>query len=242
MRTDDRKRQVLLGVAGAAVLALVIALGWPVAASAHGGFGHLGGGAGDEALATALGITTAELTEARQKAAAAALDQAVEDGRLSQEQADQLESRPGFGLRFAGRSADMEALLAKELGITTEALRAARDKAVEAQLSEAVAAGRITQEQADALRARQALRSYLEQQGVQERMRAVYEQAVKDAVAAGVITQEQADEILSAPWLGRHGFGGFRGGFGGRFGGRFDARPFGPGGQTTPVQPSSTNL
>jgi hypothetical protein len=57
---------------------------------------------------------------------------------------------------------DMDGYLADALGITLEELQAAQAAAREAALADAVADGRISQEQADLMIARQALRDYVD--------------------------------------------------------------------------------
>jgi polyhydroxyalkanoate synthesis regulator phasin len=143
-------------------------------------------------LASRLGITSDELTSAVKDTQIEMLDQAVADGRLSQEQADAMQERiqsaegitgfsfgPGFG-RGGPRGMGMAGCvsldtLADTLGLTTAEVRAqlqagvtlseiitAQGQTVEAvvhalvaeaqaHLNEAVAAGRITQEQADSM-------------------------------------------------------------------------------------------
>lgn len=132
----------------------------------HGGaFGH-----NEEALAAALGITVETLDAAQQEAYAAALQQAVAQGLITQEEADALLSGEGgrgfrrHGLR--GAEIDFNALLADALGITVEALDAAREEAQASALAAAVADGQITQEQADLIQARQALRDYIDQEAI----------------------------------------------------------------------------
>ena len=195
-------------------------------------------------LAEALDITTAELQTAQQEAFDAALAQAVEKGLITQAQADILKQRGarGFGPMghfgwFGSDAIDMEALLADALGISVEKLQAAEQTAKDAALAQAVEDGRITQEQADQMKAHQALQDYLNKQGLQDKIRSLYEQAVKDAVQAGVITQEQADQILSnaVGGFGMRGFGD--GGFPG-MGGR-GGRGFGGQG-VAPQTPSNT--
>lgn len=130
---------------------------------------------------------------------------------------------PGFGL---GRFADQEAL-AEALGITTDELQtaqeAARAKALEQALEEAVANDDLTQKQADALREGSANRRYdwgfipgrlgvleavdyqvllAEELGITTgELAAAIETAqaaaVAQAVADGNLTQEQADWILA---------------------------------------------
>jgi hypothetical protein len=129
----------------------------PSGPRAHGfGWGGLRGGFGQsEYLADALGITTDELSAATQQARAAALQQAVEEGLITQEQADRMAARiagRGFHLHgFRGGSIDGQALLADALNISVEQLEAAMETARDTALAAAVAEGRITQEQADQL-------------------------------------------------------------------------------------------
>lgn len=179
----------------------------------------------EEALAAALGITEDELETAQETAAKAALDQAVADGALTQSQADQLLERfdDGFPMRarggrmglpgFAAVDLDWDSLLADALGISVDDLDAARDQVYADMLAQAVAAGRLTQEQADLAQARHDLMSYL-----QPKMEAAREQALQDAVADGIITQEQLDALQSGGFGGMGHMGGMMGGPGGHGG------------------------
>lgn len=162
-------------------------------------------------LADALGITTDELNAAQEAARSAALDQAVAEGLLTQEQADAIRNGEGRGLgirppRGQAGTIDMDALLADALGITVDELDAAEQAAREAGLAQAVADGAITQEQADLMTARGALKEFA-QGGEYFSL----EEATQAAVDAGVLTQEQADLILNAPQSERHGGHGSRG-------------------------------
>jgi hypothetical protein len=185
------------------------------------------GGMEDEYLAKALGITVDELTAARQKANEAGLAKAVEQGLITQAQADQFKTN-GAGMPFGGRGGgllkesdiDFEALLADALGISVEKLQAAQLEARNAQIDQAVTDGRLTQEQADLEKGRNAL---VANQDFQASMKSAYEAAVQQAVSAGVITQAQADLILADNnakdfGMGFAGFGGGRGGHGGHGG------------------------
>lgn len=98
---------------------------------------------------------------------------------------------------FGPRSQD-DSPLAEALGITVDELNAARDKVFADRLAQAVADGTITQEEADAILAHRALRSFLD-----ERLQTAYTEGIAAAVEAGIITQEQADEYLNG------GFGPF---------------------------------
>ena len=235
------KKWLAAAGAGLAVIAMT-AVAVPVstvnAASAQHGAGP--GGQNDSYLADALGVTVDELTSAYSAARLAAIDQAVADGLLTQEQADSLNNgtgRPdGRGLGPIGQSKDeQDALVAEQLGITVDALQAARTTANDARLAAAVEAGQITQEQADQMKAQEAFRQYLSQDDVQAQLQSAYSSVVQGAVTAGVITQEQADTILS----NNNGFGHFGDmpGMGGRHGGPRGLS--GPG--TAPTRQQSQN-
>ena len=177
-------------------------------------------------LASALGITEETLTSAYQAATTEALKLAVEKGVITQAQADTISSRgtlQGFGGREASAlkaaGIDYDALLAKALNISVEKLSAARLTAYNAAIDAAVAAGSLTQAQADLEKGEYALRSSAD---FQNTLQSAYENAVKAAVTSGVITQAQADAILaqraSAGFdFGMDAFGG-RGGHGGHGG------------------------
>jgi polyhydroxyalkanoate synthesis regulator phasin len=177
-------------------------------------------------LAEVLGISQEELQAAVTTARNAAIDQAVADGRITQEQADQMKAQEdgrGMGWGRLGKGGDHDAELAEALGITLEELQAAKAEVQNRVLDEAVAAGEITQEEADLMQARQALQEYL-----RDRLQTVYETAVAQAVTDGVIIQAQADQILSEE--GRAFFGPrLGGGRHGRHGGPAGGRNFGLG-------------
>jgi polyhydroxyalkanoate synthesis regulator phasin len=188
-------------------------------------------GYSDDDLATALGITVDELTAARQKAFSTALAQAVEQGLITQAQADELTSNGTafpFGNRWEGWLAqngfDFNALLADALGITVDKLQAAYAQAYNTRIDQAVTDGKLTQEQADLMKGQYALQN---DETFQASMQSAYEAAIQQAVKDGVITQAQADLILKNS--AKPGLGDFRGfdqprGFGN---GNF---PGGPGG------------
>lgn len=228
--TNVKKWMAAAGVGLALMTATVMAL--PAAASEtavvqvqRGGSGH-----SSEYLAQALGVSAAELEEAKQTAYQAAIDQALAAGLITQAQADAIAERAEAAGRLSSRylrgftsgdsAVDVDALLAKALGVTADELDAARTEARTLSLAAAVAAGEITQEQADMKLARRALNAYLEEQGFSSQEQSLYETAVQQAVQAGVITQEQADAILSDADAGS--LKGLRGsgGHGGRHGSR----------------------
>jgi len=219
----------------------------------RGGMGRgFEGGATNEELASALGITVDELTAATQKANEAALTQAVTSGLITQSQADQLKSNGEvFPMGSRGmvwlkqQGVDYDALLAQALGITTDQLQAAYTKAADARIDQAVADGKLTQEQADLMKGQRALSA---NQSFKSAMQTAFEAAVKQAVSGGVITQAQADLILKAASQKADGMGGFmmgepfmggghRGGHGGP--GGFGGEPgFGPDNGSQPANPA----
>jgi hypothetical protein len=187
------------------------------------------GGASDEYLAQALGVSADALEAAKQTAYQAAIDQAVADGLLTQAQADAIAERAAASGRLSSRylreftagdsEIDVDALLADALGVTIDQLDAARTEAQSLALAAAVEAGTITQEQADQQQARQALKTYLDEQGFPTQVQSLYESLVQQAVQAGVLTQAQADTILSdADFSSLGGMRGMDGGRGGRHG------------------------
>jgi len=176
----------------------------------------------DELLAEALGVTVEELQAAQEVVRVAAIEQAVADGVLTQEQADEILSnengRRGGKRGLPGRGDNAE-LLAEELGVTVEALEAAREEVQAARLAEMIEAGVLTQEQADMMEAQRTVRRYLDTDALSEAMQDAYEAAIEQALADEAITQEQADQMLEnmptfTPGQGGRGFpgGGHHGG------------------------------
>jgi hypothetical protein len=208
------------------------------------------GGYTNEDLATALGITVDQLDTAYQSANAAALKQAVEQGLITQAQADEL-SANGSAFPFGGRwdgwlsqnGVDYDALLAEVLGISVDKLQAAYTQAYNARIDQAVVDGNLTQAQADLMKGRRALYA---DKNFQASMQTAFENAVKQAVTDGVITQAQADQILqNQAGMGLGGPRDFGGpsGFGPSDGGRGFGPHNGIGGgpnQTAPAAPTAT--
>jgi hypothetical protein len=199
---------VLVGF-GATVYRTVSAAATPASQPADVQMAQAGRGTGgkvsDTDLAAALNITVDQLTAAREKAEAAALKQAVDQGLITQTQADDLAAGTDT-LPFGGRwesylsqkGIDTNALLADALGIPVDELSAAQTAAQAAAQSartgETSPDGQMTQEQTGLMQAEQALRANESFQGA---MQTAFEAAVKDAVSSGVITQAQADLILA---------------------------------------------
>ncbi len=191
--------------------------------------GRGGYGVTEEGLAAALGVSVDELQTAYQTATDKALEQAVAADLITQTQADRMKERGTgfFGLHLggfmSGSDIDFQALLADALGISTDELQAATATARTTAIADAVAAGDLTQEQADLILGHQALRN---SDVFQTSMTSAYEQAINDALTAGTITQAQADALLADletnGFMGGRGFGmggGMRGGHGGMRGG-----------------------
>lgn len=141
----------------------------------------------DSLLAEALGISVEELQAAREQADAVALQQAVEQGLISQEQADLMAAR-----RQLVNYLDQDVLLAQALGISTEELQAALDEGKPPVV--------LAWEQG------------LDPAALRANLQTAHAEAMQQAVADGVITQEQADQLQNRQKVGPRG--GPRGGFG----------------------------
>ena len=189
----------------------------------------------DQALAKALGITVEELNAAEEAARFALIDQAVADGNLTAEEGEALKA--SGRLRHSSQYGyDKDEFLADALGITIDDLNAAQLAAHQTQIAAAVAAGTITQAEADLLLARKAAQSYLDTDALNAAVLAAYEDALNEAVTAGDITQAQADALLAQLQTQSFdfGFGGHGRGHGG--GGRHG----GPGGFGLDLTPDTT--
>lgn len=151
------------------------------------GRGGFGGSIDHEALlAEALGITVEELQAAQEEAHANAIQQAVDEGLITEEEADLMTSRLELRTYL-----DREALTAEALGITLEELQQAQDE--------------------DKPLAVLIYELDLEPATVRTNMQTAYENGVQQAVSDGVISQDQADQILEGPGFGGRGFGRFGG-------------------------------
>jgi hypothetical protein len=162
----------------------------------RGGFPH---GDSDEyqaELADALGITVEELQAAQQRVREVRIEQMVEDGILTRDQANLMLATDALK-----DYVDRDALMAEVLGISVEEYQAARE------------AGTLHNLLADITPAE-----------LQERMQQAYEATLQQAVEDNIITSEQAD-LIREQMDGRFGFGphmdfgfgghGHHGGFGG---------------------------
>ena len=141
----------------------------------RGSRGHRGNkiGHSPEFLAEALGISVDELEAAKQ-----AVRDANEGARLSKEERTQQ--------------------LADELGISVEELEAAKEAAHDAAIEQAVADGLITQEEADLIAAKQALREYIDRGEIMASVLGVTVEELEAAKEAGIM-----DELVEASGLTR---------------------------------------
>lgn len=170
-------------------------------------------------LAEALGISVEELQAAIEAAWQNGIDQALEQGLLTEAQAEWMkEGRAGRGGRGGwlvpwlreNEALDMESLLAEQLGITIEELQEARESAADAALQDAIDSGKITQEQADLIEARRALRGYIDRGALeaealgmtQEELQAAREQGkyIPELLEEQGLTQEQFQEAMQAAY------------------------------------------
>jgi len=153
-------------------------------------------------LADALGISVDELDAAQVAVAEKAFAQAVEDGSITQEEADRMAERSGdFGRPMPmigghGRGGsdksgiDHEALLADELGISVDELQAAQEEARQAGIDQAIADGDLTAEEADLMQAGHALREYIDREAVMEQVLGMTMDELKAAREEGVGIRE----------------------------------------------------
>ena len=174
-----------------------------------------------QALADQLGITLAALQAAEAEARVALIDQAVADGKITAAQGEALKAS-GEDLHGSGFGYDKSQFLAAALGISLDELQAAKLEVFRQAVAARVAAGELTQAQADLLLAQKAASYYLDADALNTQVRSAYETAVAAAVAAGDITQAQADALLAQlptttfnfGFGGGHGHGGHGGGHG----------------------------
>lgn len=146
----------------------------------------------DALLADALGITVDELNAARQQANLAAIDQAVAEGLLTEDEAELMKAR-----NLVKATIDTQALQAEALGMTADELQAALDDGQSLQ---------------DMLTAKD-----LTPAAYREAYQAAYENAIQALVDQGVITADQAELFLTQPAAGglRGWFPGMDSAFGG---------------------------
>ena len=200
MKSKRWLKWLVLGVGTAAIV--LAGIGWvgtAVAQAASGsrtgthalaGHGEFGGWLVDmqALLADALGISVDKLEAAQRTAHEAAIQQLLDQGQLTEEQAELARAAD----RLKGYL-DRKALVAEALGIS------------EADLEAAVAEG---QSPSDLLSAQG-----LDPAEYRENLTAARESAVARAVEDGAITQEQVDQLREfGP--GHHGLGPGGGGFG----------------------------
>jgi hypothetical protein len=155
-----------------------------------------------EDLAEALGISLDEFEEAKLSAMESLIDQAVELGFITQEQANELKSREFLGRMGLHRylsldemaQLDFKTFFFEALGITEEDYQAAIETVQQERLEAAVADGKLTQVQADAITGWQALRDNAK---FKESIKNAYTAAIEAAFEDGTITQAQADAMLA---------------------------------------------
>ena len=194
----------------------------------------------NQALADALGIELTALTAAQEEARVALIDQLVADGLLTAEEGESLKSS-GSSLRGISRYGyDRGEFLADALGISVETLEAAQLEVYEAELAARVAAGDLTQEEADLKLAQKAAAGYIDTASINTQVRAAQEAAIAAALDDGAITQAQADALLAYLDANPYSFSGFNGRGHGGHGGRGHGGGRGPGSlDTTPTTPET---
>ena len=194
----------------------------------------------DQALADALGIELTALTAAQEEARIALIDQAVADGHLTAEEGETMKA-DGSRLRNSSQYGyDKNQFLADALGVSLETLEAAQLEVYEAELAARVAAGDLTQEEADLKLAQKAAAGYIDTASINTQVRAAQEAAIAAALDDGAITQAQADALLAYLDANPYSFSGFNGRGHGGHGGRGHGGGRGPGSlDTTPTTPDT---
>lgn len=162
------------------------------------------------ALAEALGISVEDLESAYQAVHVKIVDQAVDDGLLTQDQADQILSQEtqmdGRHMKFPGhfdRGENFNELLAEELGINLDELLSAYQQVEEAMLEQAYTDGNITQDEYERMQLRLTMDPYL-----QQAMQNAYQNAIDSALEDGAITEAQAEQLMENSSRFEQGFGG----------------------------------
>jgi hypothetical protein len=99
---------------------------------------------------------------------------------------DELRALPGFGHRYGfGGNSNWLTYLAEALGISVDELEDAQERAFEAAVADAVAAGDLTQEQADQILAAQALKSYIDRTAILATALGLTQDELEAALAGG---------------------------------------------------------
>ena len=213
----------LVTLVGAVILTGVAFAQDPTPTKAIGWLGSRLAGLRD-AIATKLGVEPADLDVAVQEASQEMIEQAVAEGRMTQEQADRMLSGKGFSMmRFGGGKLspslgrvggmgnilDQAGTIGDQLGLTIDELRA--------ELNAGKTLAEIAEEKG---RDWQAICDSIEADRIADRIEAS-KAAIQQALAAGKITQAEADWRLQGleqgftpmgrgfAGRGRH-FGGFR--------------------------------
>ncbi len=164
---------------------------------------ELGGEPGKQLLALAdeLGVPLETLQAAHIEAATTLVQSKVEAGEITQDQADEIIEDLDDADHLLWRKAkkfrmdqgdEFDQYLADVLGISLDKLTVAKETVAMAALEQAVADGKLTQEQADLILARRAISGYMA-----DAMTATRTNAINQALADGVITQAQAELLLS---------------------------------------------
>lgn len=179
-----------------------------------------------EILAEVLGIDVETLEAAFETAQEKALEQAIADGKITQEQIDAMGEKEGAGKRGGIRGGmNSGDFLAEALGISVEELQAAQQETQQIILEQALEDGEITQEEYDNFQLHQDLAPYMEQA-----REAAFQNAIEQALEDGVITDEQAESFLNGEMSFGRGPGGRGPGMGGpggkmKPGGGFSPKP-----------------
>ena len=164
---------------------------------------------GNQFLADALEIPLEDLQDAQEAVRIEAIDVALEEGLITEEQAERMkEGRLGRGggpgLGQPGKppqdgKIDFDALLADELNISVDELIDAREQARQDGIEQALADGKITEEQLEMMEARKALNEYLDRDAILEKVLGMSREELKEAQAEGKRMPEILEELGLEP-------------------------------------------
>jgi hypothetical protein len=154
----------------------------------RGGRGPLGHSEMDQYLAQALNLSVEELQEAQTAARNKAIDLALEEGLITEEQAEAIKEgqfgRSGGHFRPNQSSKiDHDILLAEQLNITLEELQGAKEEAQQSAVKQGLAQGLITEDQVEMMNARKALREYIDKDTILTEALGISASELEDALA-----------------------------------------------------------
>ena len=214
---NSRKKWLYVILGGIGALVIVFGVGFisvqgvgasPLIQGEGPGWPGVPSGDFAEVLAEALGISVDELHAAQESVRDAHLAEAVERGKITEEQIARIEDHERGGYPMRGRFPGEEFMiaLAEELGISLEEMERAQTQVREDFIAQGVQEGIISTDQVELMEARNAVRAYMKD-GLHDAM----EDAIERALSDGAISSDQADLLRDRMEEGLPGRGAFKG-------------------------------